>query len=340
MDFSWTNINSINNVFNGLTILQYLNLTYDLLIEHKNESQNIFNIIRSMVYICSTHFLKIIIKRVSFVDEKFEKKLKKSFDYKNKMKICIFFFTLLQNSTSIDQFNILLEHLYNIYMVKQKSISNLNSIKILLDAVSNRNYLDELTNKIDFDKDNLLDQKLLEEKQFVVSDIAYENIKISSPFTGYYNSLEKTFQCYMLDNIHDYNENLISLNEFFCPKYYKILTSYLHILPLWTGILLNKFSEYHSIFSCDGNSLNRLVNNPVENLFGQEKHSLLKNQQKVMPSEFIGPEAKWIMSIFYENYFDDEFENETFKRNISNKTEKWMDKTQKKKRKKGSLSFQ
>ena len=332
MDFSWTNINSINNVFNGLTIIQYLNLSYDLLIEHKNDSHNIFNILKSMIYICSTHFLKIIIKRVSSINEKCDKKHKKHFEYKNKIKICVFFFTLLQNSISIEQFNILLEHLYNIYMVKQKSISNLNSIKTLLDAVSNRNYLDELSYNIDFERDSLLDQKLLEDKQYVISDVSYENIKSSSPFTRYYELLEKKFQCNINNNV---DENMSSINDFYCPTYYKILTSYLHILPLWSGVLLNRFSGYYKITSSDGNLLKRLVNNPVENLFGQEKHSILKNQQKVMPSEFIGPEARWLMNIFYENYNDDEFENETLKRNLMNQTEKWVDKKQRAKRKKG-----
>ena len=327
MDFSWCNINSINSVFNGLSIIQYLNLTYDFLYEHKNDPQNILNIVKSMVYICSTHFLKIIIKRLNNEKEKFQK----SSMFQSKVKTCIFFFTLLQNSTTIEQFNIFLEHLYNIFMSKTKSLKTLNSLQILLNAVADRSYNEEINDYIDFERDISFEQKLLNQKQYVISEAPFENIKTDSPFTKYYKIFEKKLEI-LNDHLNDDN---FEENEYFYPKFYKILTGYLHILPLWSGILLNKFSRYYNITQCNGDFIKRLSNNPVENLFGLEKHSILYNQKQVMPSEFVGPEARWLISIFYEHYNNDELEHESYNKKKKIQTEKWVDKKLRSKRKKG-----
>jgi hypothetical protein len=52
VDFSWAMINSINNAFNNCSSLQYLQWTFEVLI-NKNTSPEFLKIMKTRVYICS-----------------------------------------------------------------------------------------------------------------------------------------------------------------------------------------------------------------------------------------------------------------------------------------------
>lgn len=57
-DFSWALINSVLDIFNNCSISKYLFLTYDVLVKNKKDIN-----INTILVLCSTHFLKLIIKR-------------------------------------------------------------------------------------------------------------------------------------------------------------------------------------------------------------------------------------------------------------------------------------
>ena len=84
---------------------------------------------------------------------------------------------------------------WNIYTTflcqKTKSQKTLNSLQILLNAVADRSYNEEINDYIDFERDISFEQKLLNQKQFVISEAPFENIKTDSPFTMYYKIFEK-----------------------------------------------------------------------------------------------------------------------------------------------------
>ena len=59
-DFSWALIYSVLKEFNSSTIINYLNWCFQILVYYQN-NQNISNLFRTRIYLCSTHFLKNMI---------------------------------------------------------------------------------------------------------------------------------------------------------------------------------------------------------------------------------------------------------------------------------------
>ena len=84
----------------------YLNCCFEIIFK-KSESVLIANLMKSIFQLCSVHFLKLIITKV--------RKIKPFNSKGNNQKIqneFIFAFTLLQNSTNIEEFNDNLKHVY------------------------------------------------------------------------------------------------------------------------------------------------------------------------------------------------------------------------------------
>ncbi|CAF0923225.1 unnamed protein product, partial [Brachionus calyciflorus] len=66
-DYSWANIHAISRAFNNLEVIDYINLTFKVLVEGKLYSLTPIN---TLVYLCSTHFLKNIIDETDRVLKK------------------------------------------------------------------------------------------------------------------------------------------------------------------------------------------------------------------------------------------------------------------------------
>ena len=104
-DFSWALINSIHQAFNNTSVVNYLNWTYNLLIDDGKVNINILkNMMLVRHHLCATHFLRIIIKRAKKVscDE-------------NCLKTFIYSFTLIQNAVSLKQFEANLVDIFHIF---------------------------------------------------------------------------------------------------------------------------------------------------------------------------------------------------------------------------------
>ncbi|CAF1090752.1 unnamed protein product [Brachionus calyciflorus] len=129
VDFSWAMINSILEAFNSCSMRNYLYLSYDIMILKKNKEKAFLNCLMSTkVYLCSTHFLKLIISKAEKIKPQNEIK-----------RIFIFGFTLLQNSTSLQEFENNLIDLYSIFNEQFESISTSDSLKRLEKNVRTRN---------------------------------------------------------------------------------------------------------------------------------------------------------------------------------------------------------
>ena len=104
IDFSWASINAVNKTFNNnSSIMSFLNWTYDLLVMERNKLslKEMFN---TIIYICSIHILKNVIKKSKTV--LVEDKVRMAF---------IFCFALLQNCVNLNRFNYILFHVYKLF---------------------------------------------------------------------------------------------------------------------------------------------------------------------------------------------------------------------------------
>jgi hypothetical protein len=121
-DFSWALINSVNQVFNGMSFIGYLNYCYEILIKEKRNE-----CLKVRLHLCSVHFLKVIIKHIN---PSINSRVKKAF---------LFSFTLLQNCSTIEEFETVLYHIFQVFNTKQKTNYVINSLDYLRTKIFKRN---------------------------------------------------------------------------------------------------------------------------------------------------------------------------------------------------------
>ncbi|CAF0801527.1 unnamed protein product [Brachionus calyciflorus] len=95
-DFSWAKLHATMKVFNNMDVISYLKLSFQLLFEEKEYALRPIN---TMIYICSTHFLKNVND-----DAMKELKYKNDENSNDALKLFLDAFYLLQNSVCINQF--------------------------------------------------------------------------------------------------------------------------------------------------------------------------------------------------------------------------------------------
>lgn len=124
-DFSWALINSICDVFNHCTVVEYLNICFDGLREQKIRLEEMV-----ILNICHVHFLKLMIKNAKTHLEKKCPIVQKCFKFS---------IVLIQESQHLNEAYIMVKHSHNIFNRKRKHHSIMNSIDYLADSIHLRN---------------------------------------------------------------------------------------------------------------------------------------------------------------------------------------------------------
>ena len=256
VDFSWALINSSLQVFNGFSVSQYLNMTYEIIFNCKKESDINFFALKTRIYICSTHFLKTAIKKAR----------KLANVPADVVTAFIYLFSLLQNSTSIKEFESYLKRIFLLFNQPKCTRLVLLSLKNLSSAVLNRN----LSNIINDLNENTEIKEKQEEQNLIISDEEYENYKKESPFTIYFDKVILTYE-----KLIKKRDKLKKDNYFFYPELFAIIRDCLHIFPFWTGVLIKDYNNRTKKFE----GVTRFTNNPVECYFKILKHSIIHRKK-------------------------------------------------------------
>lgn len=269
---------------------------------------------------CSIHFLKNIIKDVEELNRNINlsDKLQKSF---------IFCFTLLQNSTSLDEFD---NHLFNVYTVYCSPLlteSCNNSFEALKISIEKRNLNADQNIEIKNEEteDLRIKKRTIENKDNPehIKNETNENLKLNSPFTSYYSKKIKVFEA-ALKFDHDSISDPKAKNEFYRPEIFLIIVKILHIMPLWSGVMIFK-----ELVNMNASVTTRLSNNIVENWFNQLRNHILKLSKKdklknrKTPSQMIPTELRYIKQKYedyYQSYYEKKDENIQSKENNKSKT--------------------
>jgi hypothetical protein len=196
----------------------------------------------------------------------------------------IFAFTLLQNSCTLIEFE---QNLQNMFILFNSEFENDQTRDSLLKINSNiRDRKEKLTAFI-LNPDAEMAIEGEEDETFASTEgddpETISSIKKNSPFTDYFALKHASFSKAMT------NVNYMKLNAFYKPELYSILSDYLHIIPLWTGIGLSYNGNAHN---ANETVPTRLSNNPVERWFGISKYFLFLDMN-------LFPNA--IAIILYEN---------------------------------------
>ena len=288
-------------------------MTYQAIVEKKNYAIGPIN---TLVYLCSTHFLKNVKDEGEIVLRFSDKDLSAEI-----LNLFVKAFCILQNSVCLDTFLNILNSLKIVFTSKTKSIGFLNSYANLI-MFTNQINLEMFSHICDSCKNIGNDDEFYEKKSFFFIDNKNVSFVKDSPFTDFFNRKIRN-QVEMEGN---------EINLFFNPKLYEIIKKRLHILPLWSGLIFKHF----------GIEKTRLSNNYVEKWFHHLKINIIHRNKKVNrfqplnPSEFCIPvyyNLKRSFSEFYEDTFNIRFPEFESKRKMYLKEnltfEKWS--TEKKK---------
>jgi hypothetical protein len=254
------------------------------------------------LYLCATHFLKIISKKA--------KKIKKEKEDRYIVTVFVFAFTLLQNSTSMKEFEMYFVHIYNIFNQPEVNRHFATSlIKVRTDLKYRKFSFGINLNIGDDSKSEESDE--INTENFIFENETLSNIKKDSPYNKYFENILKHCKESTIQNIHQDN-------PLYCPQLFQIIVDYLYLLPLWTGIIISFWRNELN----DNDSFTRLTNNPVENWFGHLKNNLLM-KRSVMPSELAGTTYNRLQMKYFQYYGEPE-ELEKKEPKLYEKVEQWQ----------------
>ena len=265
-DMGWALINALHQSFNNCTITQYLKWTFDL-VTLKNRTTDLHAMMRIRTYICSTHFLKIIIKHAKLELKNFKKDASE-----NVLRTFIFSFSILQNSVGFEEFE---ENFKDIYQIFNQATQNdlfLNALARIKSKLAKRDD-DKFFTEIFYDK---VDKEKIpfSSENTIYSVDNSKNLKENSPYSKYFIQV--------LNSVASKPPKLRSKieNAFFQPTLFEIILDYIHLASLWSGLVIGNWQ----IFVNKEIRFTRLTNNPVEDYFNHLKNHLIP--KNCMPSQF------------------------------------------------------
>jgi hypothetical protein len=308
-DMSWALINASCISFNKCRIQNYLNWCYIYIYDGVRE-EKFLKIIKTKLQLCSTHFIHNIAKN--------SKKI-------NCMPVVrqtfMYFTAMLQNSTTVEEIENYLAHIYNVFNNKFANGDMLFSLNYLsnISKTQDYGYLANRTNQNEKERDRLFEEFLNESNIYVEDDVE-QTIRNSSPFKTRYEEILTKKQI-EIDNSEKINSTNV-INEFYCPQLFELIKDKLYNIPMWTGLMLRTTNKIK--YNCK----TRLNNIPVENWFNQIKNFILK--RLVYTSEFASLSYKNLMGKYFEIYGNIQLNKETVLKKFQEYLEQWKPKTKKK----------
>ncbi|CAF0878791.1 unnamed protein product [Brachionus calyciflorus] len=253
-DFSWANIHAISKSFNNMEIIDYIFLSYKIIVESK---LYMTPSIKTLIYLCSTHFLKNIIDETDRIIKK--NSIEDGYLIRKRF---IKSFILLQNCNDFEIFCKLLLSIKNVFMSKQKDQNYLIGIAHLTLAQKELDF--------DFFKNLTFPEKKEHQDTEEIPKIFFvENRNINlvkdSPFTGYFKKILEPVENEEMEKTES------EKNAYYNPDLFKIIVRRLHILPLWSAIMFRNFHLDKTRYS----------NNAVERWFGYFKNKILMTNKRV-----------------------------------------------------------
>ena len=311
--------------FNNCSVVHYLKWAYDVTHEFC-ENLNLNDYMNTRVILCQVHILKNIAKQASDILK--NKKCEKYLNYNKVKQIFLCGFTLLQNSTTMTEFDENLQNLYYILNNKYNSQKVSNATNNLKQKLNERN-LGIFENYIQPGK--FVDKK----KTFniFINDDDYDSIKTQSPFTKYYDDM-----IHILKNSIETMED--NQNHLYMPELFELIEKKLYLMPFWSAILIKQGQKIllgNNLVELGSKILNvtRMDNNFVENHFGHYKDDIFLKQKNLVISEIAGPIYRRLKSKYIEFYSDHNNEYNSVKKkkvSIANILENWGDKRKSSKR--------
>ena len=320
-DFSWALIIAVLEAFNNCSVISYLQWTYDVLVKY-SENQQLNQLMKTRIIICQTHIFKAVVEKTnSYIENR--RSIDKSYDKNNKIKkFFLFCFTVLQNSTCLNEFNEFIQDIYQIFCKEFSTKKTIICVEKIKMHILKRN----------FDIFKIIDTQFLTKIKTVESNLkiyinpeSNNNLKKCSPYIKHFKDI--------INSIPTEDYNIKTFNEYFSPELFNIIEEKLHLLPFWTGIMIRQCQSVQANMTyiendCKIFDATRITNNPVENRIEFLKNKLLMKKRNLVTSEIIKPIYNDIKSKYFEYYSSNDQNSTNFNgiKSTKIKHEQWMDK--------------
>jgi len=163
-DFSWALINSVLDVFNKCTVMEYLKMCFKIL---REGDLNLNQSLPVRIQLCAAHFLKVIVNCL--------KKLNVDAQLKSD---AIFCFSLLQNASSLHDFERLPINIFNIFNQKQLNDSCIATIAFIRNELKSRSII--FSSNCEVDQKRNLKKELFNQDFTFRSTETFTNLKNNS----------------------------------------------------------------------------------------------------------------------------------------------------------------
>ena len=195
-----------------------------------------------------------------------------------------------------------MDHIYNILNNKYLDSTVEFSIRFIQTELINRN-LKRLN--INHDVINRENEELINLSYNIFeNETTTKSKKEQTPFGEYFKGKIFEFEIKLISKSLDNTHLNQKKNSLYCPDLFEFIKIKLHLLPLWTGLILRQCqNQYPAIYISD--QFTRLTNNPVESYFGHLKNQILNRQKRLLPSELCSKLYLNIQAIFIEYKFPD-----------------------------------
>ena len=159
-------------------------------------------------------------------------------------------------------------------------------------------------------------EKFKNRNNIYVQNYKHASLRKISPFKIYF---EKLINHHKKNIFMKTKNKRAQMNAYYCPQIFKLFFKYIHLMPLWSGVMINIWVSLNPQVS---EIKNRLTNNPVENWFDQLKESL-KLFLPAMPSEYANV-VFTLINAFYEQHADvRKYKLKNYKNPDKDAKEKW-----------------
>jgi hypothetical protein len=146
---------------------------------------------------------------------------------------------MLQNAKSVEEFETYLINIIIIFSSKYNSDIYFQALHSICREIKDRDMVREITNENDLNMESMDFRQT--KHVFPVGEKVFKILKNDSPFKLHFNHvIDKSSK---LINSNDLKNSKNEANLNFAPKFLDIIYDLLHIMPLWTGVLLAKWSK-------------------------------------------------------------------------------------------------
>ena len=270
-DFSYTLMQAVVQTFNSENLASYIVHTWNIINCHYTEKQ-LEKV--TVLHLCGAHIIKNVRNSLGNICGK----------DKGMADFSTYVFTLMQTSSNLQEISVIYNSFHKVFTSKKMNATVSKHIESLQRRIA------KLSDDSDDEEAKELqlcttpEEENSKSLQLDIWSHKGSTLKSTSPFYKHFADIEEA------DTSSDSDCFDKDLNKYYAPEVFKhIRDNYMHLIPLWSGLLLDSLSRYASDSICPSVKPveTKATNSNVESWFRIVKHDILQGRKKLRVGEFV-----------------------------------------------------